>query len=287
MNQIQKVNNQVYELTADGISKEYVNDIRVFNRFADGRAITAELITEFFEWRKESGLSLATIQRNKSALKMAVKRAMSTGATLGQIAQLDTFFKELKAGKGRVNTAVTENKVLSKTELKQILKTSGHKTALIIEALYQTACRVSELCSIELKNCSITKDESGQSFIRVSIFREKTQVSADVFLPVDLFEKIKVAYQGNRYLFESKGKAISRHTIHTMIKRAGAKIGRPDIHAHSFRHTWATMAMPILGLAKVSKYLSHSSPDTTAKYYLHGKASAGEVMACNMLQLAV
>jgi integrase len=123
--------------------------------------------------------------------------------------------------------------------------------------------------------------------MRIKIFREKTNQDADVFMPAELFEKIRKAYQGKKFLFEVKGKAISRYTIHTLIKEAGEKIDRAELHAHPLRHTWATLALPVLGLSKVSKYLSHSTPDTTAKYYLHGKASAGEVMACNMLQLAL
>ena len=281
MNEIQTVNNQFYSLSGVGLSDNYQNDIRVFNRYAAGRPITAELIVNFFEERAASGLSLATLQRNKSAIKKAIKKAMGEGARLGEIAQIDSFFKNMKAGKGRRDVSVTENKVLSKKELLQLIDISGPKTAIIIEGLYQTACRVSELCNIEIKNCKIEKES-----VRIKIWREKTNQDADVFIPAELFEKIRTTYQGNKYLFEVKGKAISRFTVHGLIKKAVKKIGRPDIHAHSLRHSWATMALPILGLAKVSKYLSHSTPDTTARYYIHGHATAAEIMACNMLQLA-
>ena len=282
MNEVQTVKNQFYSLSGAGLSNNYQNDIRVFNRYASGRPITAELIVNFFEERAASGLSLATLQRNKSAIKKAIKKAMGEGARLGEIAQIDSFFKNMKAGKGRRDVSVTENKVLSKKELLQLIDISGPKTAIIIEGLYQTACRVSELCNIEIKNCKIENNH-----VRIKIFRDKTNQDADVFMPVELFNKIRNIYQGNKYLFEVKGKAISRFTIHRLIKNAAAKIGRDDIHAHSLRHTWATMALPVIGLPKVSKYLSHSTPDTTAKFYIHGHATAAEIMACNMLQLTL
>ncbi len=277
--------NKIYSLSFEGLNSNYKNDVEIFNRFADGNPITANLISDFFIWR-EKNVSLSTLQRNKAAIKQALKLSMGQGAKLGQIAHIDAFFKSIEQGKGTCNNSITENKVLTKNQLKELIAKSGFKTGLIIQALYQTATRVSELCNIELKRCKIIQDESSFPYIRIKIFRQKTNSYADVFMDYNLFEKIKAAYSGKKYLFEKNGKPISRFTVHSLVKRAGAKIGRNDIHAHTLRHSWASNAITTLGLSKVSKYLSHSSPDVTARYYLHGNASAEEIMTVNKLENA-
>ena len=101
-------------------------------------------------------------------------------------------------------------------------------------------------------------------------------------MSLELFEEIRRTFNGQKFLFEtSHEKAISRKTIHVLIKRAAAKIGRADIHAHTLRHTWATLSIHNLGLSKVSKYLRHSSADITARYYLHGQATLKEIIQNN------
>lgn len=105
------------------------------------------------------------------------------------------------------------------------------------------------------------------------------------YMSIDLFQAIRQAYKGKTYLFETKDKVISRMTAYTLIKRAGSKIGRPDISCHTLRHSWASLSIDVLGLAKVSGYLRHASQDTTAKYYLHGKAEMPEILAVNTLKI--
>ncbi len=74
---------------------------------------------------------------------------------------------------------------------------------------------------------------------------------------------------------------MSRFTVHTLIKNAGRKIGRPEIHAHTFRHTWISDYIPVYGLIKASKYAGHSRVDTTARFYAHGKPSEEEITDFN------
>ena len=138
---------------------------------------------------------------------------------------------------------------------------------------------MSELCNTRLSDCQERKDAV---IIRVI---GKGNKEGFFFMSIDLFQEIKQAYRGKTYLFECKGKAMSRMTVYTLIKRAGSKIGRPDIHPHTLRHSWASLSIDVLGLAKVSGYLRHASQDTTDKYYLHGKAEMLEILAVNTLKL--
>jgi len=272
MNDLETI--KVFQLLPDSVSKVYQYDIRTFNTWAAGRPITSELVQEYFEHLREIGRKPSTIGRQKVSIKAALLSLRGNGLTLSESAKLDTFFKSIKSGTRK--TAVTEDAVLTRKEFEQLTLKAGKKTSLIIRALFETAARVSELTSITLKNCK--RKPHG---IEITIIGKGNKEGV-FFLPVNLFDEIKQTFKSRVYLFEVKhGKAISRKTIHTLIKRASIHIDRYDIHAHTLRHTWATLSMPKLGLAKVSKYLRHATPETTARYYLHGQASIEEVLKNN------
>jgi|SRR5208337_1907184 len=275
-----QISGKLHQLSTRGLSDNYKNDIQVFNKWLSGRPVNAASIAEFFSDRAGS-CKPSTIRRNKAAIKKALRLSLGNGVTLDQLAQFRAFFDEIKPGK--VNLSVTGDKILNKQELNKLVKASGPKTGLIVRALYETAARVSELLNIELENC-----KPGRQGITIELYRQKTRTTDIVYMRKELFNEIRATYKGDKYLFENKnGKPLSRFTVNTLLKHAGAKIGRPDIHAHTLRHSWGSAALPVLGLAKVSKYLGHSRVDTTSRFYLHGKPSEEEISAVNVLQFAV
>lgn len=262
------------ELQAGGVLPAYHQDIRTFNRWSNGRPITAETVAEYFDHLRKLGRKAATIERHKAAIKAALKSS-AQGLTYAAAAQLDAFFKTIKGG--RRAEAITVDAILSRTELQALIKAAGPKTGLVIRALFETAARVSELVNIRLADC--TRKAAGVE-IRITGKGRKEGV---LFMSCELFDAIQDTFKGRQFLFENSttGRPITRQNVHILIKRASWSIDRPDIHAHTLRHTWASMAIHTLGLAKVSKQLRHSSPDITARYYLHGQASIAEVMQTN------
>jgi integrase/recombinase XerD len=268
MNSLQ-VNQSITALPTRGLAKGYQADISIFNRWAGGRQITADLVAEYFN-QARTRYQVTTINRHKAAVKKAVIQALGHGATIGQLGQLDTFFKGIKGG--TPDRKVLQEMILTPDELHDLIQYSGEKTALIIKALYVTACRVSELTHIKLDNCDTRADA-----VLISV-TGKGRKDRTVYMDRGTFDAIRTAYQGTDYLFESNGKPLHTVTVHTLIKRAGARIGRPDIHAHTLRHTFATHRLNDLGISAVSEYLGHSSPEITAKYYLHNKPTVKSVL---------
>lgn len=256
-------------LPTRGLSPAYQKDISLFNRWADGRRITAELVQAYFNQARDR-YQVTTINRHKAAIKKAIVKALGAGATIAQLGQLDTFFKAIKGG--TPDRKVLQEQILTADELQDLIHFSGEKTGLIIRALYVTACRVSELVNIKLDKCDIRPDAV---LIQVT---GKGRKERTVYLDRGTFDAIREAYRGTDYLFEAKGKPLHVVTVHTLIKRAGAKIGRPDIHAHTLRHTFATHRLKDLGISAVSEYLGHADPSTTARYYLHHKPTAKSVL---------
>lgn len=256
-------------LPTRGLQKGYRDDVTLFNRWANSEQITAGLVQKYFDQVRQR-YQVATVNRHKAAIKKAIIKALGAGATISQLGQLDTFFKAIKGG--TPDRKVLQEQVLTPDELQDLLNYSGEKTSLIIRSLYITACRVSELVNIKLDNCDVRPDAV---LIQVT---GKGRKERTVYLDRETFDRLRKTYQGTAYLFEANGKALHTVTVHTLIKRAGRKIGRPDIHAHTLRHTFATHRLNDLGIAAVSEYLGHASPETTARYYLHHKPTVKSVL---------
>lgn len=136
------------------------------------------------------------------------------------------------------------------------------KEKALIETLFSTACRVSELVSIK------TQDIDGN---RIMV-RGKGGKYAQVYLSSKAVYAIE-QYVGSRtdknpYLFP--GVRISNSTnrsIEKILKRVGDRAGVANVHPHRFRRTAATMALRHgMSLEMVSKMLRHERLATTMIY---------------------
>jgi len=249
-------------LSIEGLNSNYAQDVKLFNNYLlesglDFKNALQSYFTEIINKYRPS-----TIARKKQALKAAIKSQLGQGLSLGQIAQINAFFEEIKIPTPKKQ--ITTDQTISEKELQELITVSGKKTALIIRALYSTACRISELVNIKLSDCTEKKD--GVSIRIIG----KGRKERTVYLDITLFNEIRNTYQGNTFLFETAGgEPVNRITAYTLIKRAGKKIGRPDIHPHTVRHSFATNRLKELGIDTIGAYLGHSKISTTAQYYLH------------------
>ena len=133
----------------------------------------------------------------------------------------------------------------------------------LVEMLFSTACRVSELAGIK------TEEIDGNRVI----VHGKGNKYAPVYLdPKAMY--IVEAYIGSRtddnpYLFPGRaaGTHASPRTLERIVSTIGERAGVSDVHPHRFRRTTATQARKRgMGLDMVSKMLRHENVETTMKY---------------------
>lgn len=259
-------------LPVAGLATAYRSDVQGFNAWLAGRPVRPETLKAYFA-ELEQTHRVSTLSRKKSALKKAIAQTRGGALTIAEQAQLTEVFREIKTGQAEL--AVHEHEILTREELAELKETAGEKTSAIIAALYESAARVSELLALRLSDCTV-RGESVQCEIR----RGKGRKQRVAYLSKSTFETLKKLYAGKVFLIERNGKQISRHTVATMIKRAGAAIGRPDIHPHTLRHTKASHLLTAgMSLPAVSAYCGHSDPAVTAKFYLHDKPTAEAVLS--------
>lgn len=178
-----------------------------------------------------------------------------------------------------------QSKVLSRGELRRILnETQDSKTKAIVSALYDTACRRSELLNmkfgdVEFKNPSNPnqkKDIESGIWAEVSVLgkgHKKRKVylgKTTVMLLTKIHAQDPYKKVDKLFLMESDdGKVYSyqEHELWKVVRRLGKNILDRNIHPHCFRHTKAThLADSGADLLDIAAYLGHANPQTAAIY---------------------
>lgn len=246
------------------------SDLRVFDKWLDGRGFNRQEIQDFLQWAAENR-SPSTAARYKASIKAQIRKTQGFAMTRGAEYMLDDFFREMKIP--RAEAKITEAKILSPEERRMIRKASGQKTKMLVQALYESGARVSEIVRLKVSDCETIR---GITYCDVLGKGKKRRT---VYLQGRTYQKIRRLYASKVYLFESKpGKPISRFTAHTLLSRAGRKIGR-RLHPHMLRHSRATdLLNEGESLPSVAAYLGHSSPEITARFYLHGMPKAHSIL---------
>ena len=268
-NQITTTNQKEYSLSLTTV-KAYNSQIQSFKN--TGKPETFDNLKEWITESNTPETYNLRIKAIKAALIADAKRR-GKDSTLLKMELAERFKLEgLKTVK--IDPSITEDDYLTIDETRALIAAAPEKTSLIIRALYETACRVSELLSLRFDMASETK--GGLSF---SITGKGDKVRS-VYLSEKLYRDIKKTFNGSRFLFVNiKDKPLSRQYVHRLISQAGADVLKiKGLHPHSIRHTFATNNLERLGLHKVKEYLGHADISTTSKFYLHGKPTADDIL---------
>ena len=165
--------------------------------------------------------------------------------------------------------------ILSPYEIEQLIDFYNHnlfissRNKTIIDFMYSTGCRVSELINVEESDIDIddafVRLEGKGSKQRIVPLGSKVIVNLEKYLELrNQFKNIK-----NNNLFISKSyKKLDRTAVFRIIKSTGVKVGiNTSIYPHILRHSAAThMLEGGCDLRTVQEFLGHSSVSTTQIY---------------------
>ena len=270
-NKIMLTNSQIQELK-NVFGEAYTNVIRQYYKNND--TLNYESIIKFLKENKKTK-SNATIALYKAALKKLIKYRIKD---LNKKAIIDSAFSEIKVTK-RDNT-ITKEKIVSKKIINEMIKLSNEKNKLIIQTLYATGLRVSELINIKKKDCKKTIEDN-IIYMSVSVIG-KGNKERKIKLKLELYNTIINTFQSKTYLFETKNKRpFTRQYIYRIVNTAGLKaIGTRQVHPHTLRHSFAThlLIKDNKSLKAVSKYLGHSSTAITSDFYIHDELSIKDLI---------
>lgn len=165
--------------------------------------------------------------------------------------------------------------VLSPNEIDKLIDFYNHdlfissRNKTIIDFMYSTGCRVSELINVEESDIDIEEAfvrlEGKGSKQRIVPLGSKVLINLESYLPLrNKDRKIK-----NNKLFVSKSyKNLDRTAVFRIIKSTGVKAGiHKELYPHILRHSAAThMLEGGCDLRTVQEFLGHSSVSTTQIY---------------------
>jgi integrase/recombinase XerD len=260
----------------------YKYDINQFNNFIkkkkkNFKSITKKDILDFLESLKLKNLKNKTKSRKIFALKRFYRFLVSEKVIE------NNPIEKIDIPKAEDTLSIT----LTADQIEKILNFVSKKTNnyidirsnLIIELLYSTGIRVSELISIKTNNIDLKKrnilidpPEKGKSRKeRIVFFGEQTKEVIEKYLE---FIKIYFKEKDSPWLFPSNNSndfLTRRRVLQIMHDLADKmKIDKNLMHPHSFRHAFGNHLLNSgADIRVVQKLLGHSSIITTQKYTEH------------------
>lgn len=229
--------------------------------------VTPEAIGDFLGWRKKGGAAAATIRLHAVALRILfrflVQRKM--------LARDPTEF----LGVPKVERYLPDT--LSEEEVATLIRSAGGKTPLeirdraIVELLYASGLRVSELCNARLENLDLE-----QGFIRVIGKGNKQRLvpvgsgarrSLERYLSTGRPALVGKKTGGEVFL-SVRGRKLTNQRIWQLLgelaRRAGLDKG---VHPHMLRHSFAThLLQGGADLRIIQEMLGHADISTTQVY---------------------
>ena len=139
----------------------------------------------------------------------------------------------------------------------------------VIDVLYSTGCRVSELCDINLSDIDL--DEKYLKLKGKGSKQRIVPIGSKLYKNLLEYLNVRNTFLQNRgeplFLSKSKNK-LDRTAVFRIIKKTAKNISlQTDVHPHTLRHSAAThMLEGGCDLRTVQEFLGHSSVSTTQIY---------------------
>jgi integrase/recombinase XerD len=266
-------------LAANSIAA-YRRDLEKFGLFLNGqdlREVTPDLITAFESSLRAAKLSVATVNRADSTLRSFFKHLQQ------EHGYADPTL-EIAASKSarRLPKALTISQILSMIDA--AYKASEPITLrdqAMLELLYSSGARVSELIGINMNDLSKVQSDDGE----ITTLKLRGKGSKERIVPLgsfatkaidDYFVRIRPDLlaknpKNNAALFlNSRGGRISRQSAWQMVLDAAAAAGITEhVSPHVFRHSYATHLLDGgADIRVVQELLGHASVTTTQIYTL-------------------
>jgi len=262
--------------------KAYTIDLNQFENFKNFKIIDVKEfnkynLKEYIQSLHNQNFQIKTIKR-----KLAVLKAFFNYMEFDEIIYINPFRK--------LQVSLKEPKLLPKTmhlrEIRKLLKylyeiknnytntyTYGYKALIrdivVIEMLFTTGMRVSELCNLKKNNINL---DTGIIKIHGKGSKERVIQICDKEVKIllkEYFFLFNQYLQTRNYFFINKfGKQLSEQSVRFMLKKYEKLIGMSKhITPHMFRHSFATLLLEEgVDIRYIQHMLGHSSISTTQIY---------------------
>ena len=273
MNIKSKINKSIssfseYLLYQKGLSQNtvdsYKSDLTKLSNYLQNQDLSKATIDNFFIDMSEFNYSSSTKKRMHSSIKNFLKYINENE----DYESIDISDIKLKSSKKLPE-------VLSITDIENMINFYNHETYLdsrnrtVIDVLYSTGCRVSELCDINISDIDL--DEKYLKLKGKGSKQRIVPIGSMLYKNLMQYLNVRATFLQNRgeplFLSKSKNK-LDRTAVFRIIKKTAKNISlQTDVHPHTLRHSAAThMLEGGCDLRTVQEFLGHSSVSTTQIY---------------------
>ena len=273
MNIKSKINQSIssfseYLLYQKGLSKNtvdsYISDLMKLSNYLQNQDLSKTNIDNFFIDISEFNYSVSTKKRMHSSIKNFLK----------YINEYEDY-ESIDISDIKLKSTNKLPEVLSIADIENMINFYNHGTYLesrnrtVIDVLYSTGCRVSELCDINLSDIDL--DEKYLKLKGKGSKQRIVPVGSKLYKNLLEYLNVRNAFLQNMreplFLSKSKNK-LDRTAVFRIIKKTAKNISiQTDVHPHTLRHSAAThMLEGGCDLRTVQEFLGHSSVSTTQIY---------------------
>mgnify|MGYP001366112324 FL=1 len=242
----------------------YISDLKKLSLYLQDSEISQQSIENYFLDISDFNYSTSTKKRFYSSIKNFLKYLDEEENIL-----------QIKVSELRLKSIRKLPEVLSIEDIEKMINAYKHDDFLnsrnktIIDVLYSTGCRVSELCNINLSDLDLVDNSlklkgKGSKQRIVPIGSE---------LKVNLLKYLKIREnfinsKGEPLFLTKSRNNLDRTAVFRIIKSTALKASLDtNIHPHTLRHSAAThMLEGGCDLRTVQEFLGHSSVSTTQIY---------------------
>ncbi|MEX1062623.1 MAG: tyrosine-type recombinase/integrase, partial [Balneolaceae bacterium] len=224
--------------------KRYLGFIRGKQKLKDLSGVTLSHIEQYLDELTELGLSASSVSRNISSIRSFHEFIVVEGLATANPAELI----ELPKKAGKLPEVLDPVEVTAILEAPDRTTRTGIRDAAILELLYATGMRVSELVELqpdwlyfEIGFIRVIGKGNKERLVPVGeICRKAVEQYMDQARPV-FRHPTRTGKSKNRLFLNQRGGPLSRVSVWTIAKKSAEKAGiRKNVYPHIFRHSFAT-----------------------------------------------
>ncbi len=247
----------------------YLDDLKKFFMYFKDKKEVSELspydLNSFVNYELNSGLTVPTALRRLSSIRSFYSFLKKEGYYEGELPEVDPPKKPKE-----LPNCLSIEEVESLLEAPNMKSPSGIRDKAMLELMYASGLRVSELLNLEKRNVNLNKGI-------ITIFgkgaKERKVPMGDFALEyvVKYLNEVRDLFHGkdSKYLFLNRqGKPLSRVYFFKQIRKYAKSVGiETQISPHTLRHCFAThMLEGGAELRAVQEMLGHTNIATTQIY---------------------
>ena len=257
---------------ADNTISAYGRDMKRFVTWLDGRRpgdVNISALSAFVGFLKDESLAPASISRTIVAVRTFYKYLQLEGLATENPAELLATQKAWQ----RMPNVMSPADVDSFLTAVKRSETFWQRDRALLEVLYATGCRASEVCSLRLQDLSLS-----EKHLRAHGKGDKQRmvpIGGRAIAAIELYVSdqrgvlaSKLPVPTDRLFLSRSGQPLDRIQLWRLVKRYAAQAGiSSEISPHSLRHSFATHLLAGgADLRLVQEMLGHASIQTTQIY---------------------